>query len=122
VELVEDIFVFSQLRKHGNSRGPWMKRNIGSRGCGRLPGNPVAFTVVRLLAEAKEMNTSEIAKAAGRSVSRVSNILGALRLADVVRYETRGSSAQYRLKHPREIRKVLDALAAFVRSAYLTHR
>ncbi len=56
-----------------------------SRLC-RLLGNPIAFTVVSLLAEGKEMNTSEIAKAAGRSVSRVSNILAALRLAEVVRY------------------------------------
>jgi DNA-binding CsgD family transcriptional regulator len=53
-----------------------------SRLCRPL-GNPIAFTVVNLLAEGKEMNTSEIAKAAGRSVSRVSNILGALRLAEV---------------------------------------
>lgn len=91
-----------------------------SRLC-RLLGNPVAFTVVRLLAEGKEMNTSAIAQAAGRSVSRISNILGALRLADVVRYETRGTSAQYRLKHSRETRKVLDALAAFVKSVSATH-
>ena len=92
-----------------------------SRLC-RLLGNPVAYTVVRLLAEGKEMNTSELAKAAGRSVSRISNILGALRLADVVRYETRGSGAHYRLKHPRETRRVLDALGAFVKSAAPTHR
>ena len=61
-----------------------------SRLC-RLLGNPIAFTVVNLLAEGKEMNTSEIAKAAGRSVSRVSNILGALRLSEVVRYQTEGT-------------------------------
>ena len=70
-----------------------------SRLC-RLLGNPGAYRVVRLLAEGKEMNTSDLAKAAGRSVSRISNILGALRLADVVRYETRGTGAHYRLKHP----------------------
>ena len=64
-----------------------------SRLC-RLLGNPIAFTVVRLLAEGKEMNTSEIAKAAGRRVSRISNILAALRLADVVRYQTEGPRAQ----------------------------
>jgi DNA-binding transcriptional ArsR family regulator len=92
-----------------------------SRLC-RVLGNPVAFTVVRLLAEGKEMSTSEIARAAGRSVSRISNILAALRLAEVVRYETRGTRAQYRLKHSREIRKVLDALAVFVNSASPTHR
>ena len=92
-----------------------------SRLC-RLLGNPVAFTVVRLLAEGHEMNTSQIAKAAGRSVSRVSNILGALRLADVVRYQTEGTRAQYRFKHPREIQKILHALSGFVKTASLTHR
>lgn len=92
-----------------------------SRLC-RLLGNPIAFTVVTLLAEGKEMNTSQIAKAAGRSVSRVSNILGALRLADVVRYQTEGIYTRYRLKHPRETRKILDALAGFVKNAAPTHR
>ena len=92
-----------------------------SRLC-RLLGNPIAFTVVSLLAEGKEMNTSEIAKAAGRSVSRVSNILGALRLAEVVRYQTEGTRAQYRLKHPREIRRILAALSGFVKIASPTHR
>jgi predicted transcriptional regulator len=88
----------------------------------RLLGNPVAFTLVSLLAESKNMNTSEIAKAAGRSVSRVSNILGALRLAEVVRYQTEGTRAQYRLKHPRETRRILAALSGFVKTASPTHR
>ena len=60
-----------------------------SRLC-RLLGNPVAFTVVSLLADSKEMSTGEIARAIGRSVPRTSNILGALRLAELVRYETDG--------------------------------
>jgi DNA-binding transcriptional ArsR family regulator len=85
-----------------------------SRLC-RLLGNPVAFTVVLLLTESKEMTTSEIASTIGRSVPRTSNILGALRLAEVVRYETEGRHARYRLKHPREIRKILDALSGFVK-------
>jgi hypothetical protein len=58
-----------------------------SRLC-RLLGNPIAFTVVRLLVENKEMSTGEIAKAIHRSIPRTSNILAALRLAEVVRYET----------------------------------
>ncbi len=87
-----------------------------SRLC-RLLGNPVAFAVVQLLAENRDMSTSEIAKAVGRSVSRISNVLAALRLADVVRYETEGRQARYRLKHPREARKVLDALSGFVKTA-----
>ena len=72
-----------------------------SRLC-RLLGNPIAFTVVALLAESKEMSTGQIANTIGRSVPRTSNILGALRLAELVRYETEGRHASYRLKHPRE--------------------
>ena len=86
-----------------------------SRLC-RLLGNPIAFTVVSLLAEDKQMSTGEIARAIGRSVPRTSNILAALRLAEVVRYETEGRHAQYRLKHPREVRKILEALAGFIKT------
>jgi DNA-binding transcriptional ArsR family regulator len=92
-----------------------------SRLC-RLLGNPIAFTVVSLLAENKIMSTGEIAKAIGRSVPRTSNILGSLRLAELVRYETEGRHARYRLKHPREVRRILDALSGFVKSASPTHR
>jgi DNA-binding transcriptional ArsR family regulator len=60
-----------------------------SRLC-RLLENPVAFTVVSLLADSREMSTGEIARAIGRSVPHTSNILGALRLAELVRYETEG--------------------------------
>jgi DNA-binding transcriptional ArsR family regulator len=84
-----------------------------SRLC-RLLGNPVAFAVVELLAENKELNPSEIARAVGRSVQRVSNVLGALRLADVMRYDSDGKRNYYRLKHPREIRQVLAALTRVV--------
>jgi hypothetical protein len=51
------------------------------------------------------------------AVSRVSNILAALRIADVVRYDTDGRRARYGLKHSREVRKVLDALAGFMKTA-----
>ena len=92
-----------------------------SRLC-RLLGNPVAFTVVILLGENREMSTGEIAKAIGRSVPRTSNILGALRLVEVVRYETEGRHARYRLKHPREVKKILDALSGFVKTTSVSHR
>ena len=92
-----------------------------SRLC-RLLGNPVAFTVVLLLANSKDMSTGEIARAIGRSVPRTSNILGALRLAEVVRYETEGKHARYRLKHPREIRRILDALSGFVKTTSVAPR
>ena len=92
-----------------------------SRLC-RLLGNPVAFAVVALLANGKDLSTSEIAKAIGRSVARTSNILGALRLAELVRYETEGRYARYRLKHPRQIRRILEALSEFVKTTSVAHR
>ena len=87
-----------------------------SRVC-RLLGNPVAFAVVQLLSENNELNPSEIARAVGRSVQRVSTVLGSLRLAEVVRYDTDGKRNRYRLKHPSEVRSVLTALSRFVQVA-----
>ena len=92
-----------------------------SRLC-RLLGNPVAFAVVQLLAENRELSPSEIARAVGRSVQRVSTVLGALRLAEVVRYNTDGKRNLYRLKHPSEIRGVLSALSRFVTAASAVRR
>ena len=92
-----------------------------SRLC-RLLGNPVAYAVVQLLAENNELNPSEIARTVGRSVQRVSTVLGALRLADVVRYDTDGKRNRYRLKHPSEVRSVLSALSRFVKVASVVGR
>jgi len=78
--------------------------------------------VISLLAENKEMSTGQIAKAIGRSVPRTSNILGGLRLAELVRYQTEGRHARYRLKHPREVRRILDALAGFVNTTSVDRR
>src|SRR5438093_13653649 len=85
-----------------------------SRLC-RLLGNPVAFTIVQLLAENKQMSPSEIARAVGRSVQRVSTVLGALRLAEVVRYDTDGKRNRYRLKHPSEVRNGLASRSRSVK-------
>ncbi len=87
-----------------------------SRLC-RLLGNPISFAVVDALSQTKELSPSEIARAVGRSVSRVSHVLAALRLAEVVRYDTDGRQARYRLKHPRETREFLKALAIFIDSS-----
>jgi DNA-binding transcriptional ArsR family regulator len=92
-----------------------------SRLC-RLLGNPVAFAVVQLLAENNELNPSEIARAVGRSVQRVSTVLGALRLAEVVRYDSDGKRNRYRLKHPSEVRNVLASLSRFVKVASVVNR
>jgi predicted transcriptional regulator len=58
-----------------------------------LLGNPTAFAIVQALADHKELSPSELAKAVGRNVQRVSTVLGALRLADVVRYDTDGKQS-----------------------------
>jgi hypothetical protein len=50
-------------------------------------------------------------------VSRVSHVLTALRLPEVVRYETDGRQAHYHLKHPRETQRLLKALAKFMDSS-----
>ena len=92
-----------------------------SRLC-RLLGNPLAFAVVQLLAENGELSVSEIARAVGRSVQRVSTVLGALRLAEVVRYQADGKRNRYRLKHPSEIKGVLSALSRFVKAASAVRR
>jgi predicted transcriptional regulator len=87
-----------------------------SRLC-RVLGNPLAFSIVRLLVENKDITPSQIARGVGRSVSRVSHVLAALRMMEVVRYETNGKQASYRLKHPRQIRQIISALEQFVDSA-----
>lgn len=92
-----------------------------SRLC-RLLGNPVAFAVVQLLAENKELSPGEIARAVGRSVQRVSTVLGALRLGEVVRYQSDGKRNLYRLKHPSEVKSVLNALSRFVKAAAAVRR
>jgi DNA-binding transcriptional ArsR family regulator len=87
-----------------------------SRLC-RLLGNPVAFAIVQALARNGEMSPSAVAETVDRTLSRVSHVLAALRLAEVVRYETDGRRSRYRLKHPREIRRILNSLSGFIDSA-----
>lgn len=87
-----------------------------SRLC-RLLGNPVVYSIVAVLHEQGEMTPTEIVNAVGRSLGRVSALLGALRLADVVRYETAGGHTKYRLKHRAETGRLLKALADFVEAA-----
>ena len=63
------------------------------------------------------LTPGEIARTVGRSVPRVSNVLAALRLAEVVRYESDGKHNYYRLKHPSDIRQPLASLSRFVKAA-----
>ncbi|MBM4296187.1 MAG: winged helix-turn-helix transcriptional regulator [Deltaproteobacteria bacterium] len=111
------IPTFRESRKH-DRRGSVEERSYRQSRLCRLFGNPVAFAIVELLAEHREMSPSQIAQAVGRSLSRVSHTLAALRLAEVVRYDSdRKMRARYRLKHPREIRRVLTALSDFINAA-----
>jgi len=97
--------MFPEFRKHDKQAGVEEDSYRQSRLC-RLLGNPVAYAVVQLPAENKELTPSEIARGVGRSVQRVSTVLGALRLAEIVRYDTDGKRNRYRLKHPGEVRAV----------------
>ena len=65
-----------------------------SRLC-RVLGNPLAYSIVKLPAETKELTPSQLAQGVGRSVSRVSHVLAALRMMEVVRYDTNGNQASY---------------------------
>jgi DNA-binding transcriptional ArsR family regulator len=82
-------------------------------------GNPLAYSIVTLLAQTKAITPSQIARSVGRSLSRVSHVLAALRMMELVRYDPKGKKASYRLKHPRETRQVIAALERFVESASL---
>ena len=92
-----------------------------SRLC-RLFGNPLAFSIVQVLGEKRDLSPSQIARAVGRSPSRVSHVLAALRLAEVVRYETDGNRARYRLKHPGKTREILRTLSEFIDAAVPSQR
>ena len=111
-----DAFLLAQLSKHDNASCMEETAYRQSRLC-RLLGNSLAFAIVQALAEHKELSPSAVAKTVGRSVSRVSHVLAALRLAEAVRYESDGRRARCRLKHPREVQRILRALAEFVDSA-----
>jgi hypothetical protein len=87
-----------------------------SRLC-RLLRNPVVYSIVAVLHDHDTMTPTQIVQAVGRSLGRVSALLAALRLADVVRYETAGGHTNYRLKHRAQTGRLLKALADFVEAA-----
>jgi len=87
-----------------------------SRVC-RVLGNPVVYTLVRLLGERGPVSPSTLAAAVHRRLQTVSGHLATLRAADLVRYERRGGRTRYWLKHPAETRRILAALRALVQAA-----
>jgi DNA-binding transcriptional ArsR family regulator len=111
--------ILARLRNCANilNQGAMEERAYRQSRLCRVLGNPLAYSIVKLLAETREITPSRIARGVGRSVSRVSHVLAALRTMEVVRYETNGNQASYRLKHPRETRQLLASLERFVDSA-----
>jgi hypothetical protein len=74
------------------------------------------YSIVSLLAQPRDRTPSQIARGVGRSVSRVSHVLAALRMLEVVRYETNWKQSSYRLKYPRQTRQIIAALENFIDS------
>ncbi len=87
-----------------------------SRVC-RVLGNPVVYAIVRLLEERGAMSPTAMARAVGRRLPTVSGHLAMLRTENVVRYDRRGGATRYWLKHEPATKRILAALAAFVREA-----
>jgi predicted transcriptional regulator len=87
-----------------------------SRIC-RLLGNPVVYQLVVLLNSRGALTPSKLAKFTGRSVQTVSEHLGKLRAADVVRYDSKGREVRYWLKHKRESEERLRVLEKMVHAS-----
>jgi predicted transcriptional regulator len=85
----------------------------GSRLC-RLMGNPVVYQLVLLLGDNGPLTPSKLAKFAGRSVQTVSEHLGKLRAADIVRYDSKGKEVHYWLKHKHDTLALLKAIEKVV--------
>ncbi|MBI4525322.1 MAG: helix-turn-helix transcriptional regulator [Deltaproteobacteria bacterium] len=83
-----------------------------SRVC-RVLGNPLAYGVIVKLLESGAQTPSQLASHIRRSVPTVSHTLSNLRLADLVRFDRSGRTALYRIKYPKEMRKLLNALEKF---------
>jgi len=84
-----------------------------SRVC-RILGNPVVFGIVAALLEQGRMTPSELSKRLKRPVQTVSTYLARLRTADLIRYEADRGRTHYHLKHPEQIRQLLNTLQGVV--------
>jgi DNA-binding transcriptional ArsR family regulator len=87
-----------------------------SRVC-RILGNPIAFQILLALEREGPLTPGVLAQRVGRTVATVSLTLAKLRAIELVRYEAVGGRPRYRLKQGRETRRLLAALARFVRLA-----
>jgi DNA-binding transcriptional ArsR family regulator len=87
-----------------------------SRLC-RLLGNPIVYQLVVLLKHRGALTPSMLAELTGRSVQTVSEHLGKLRAADVVRYDSKGRQVRYWLKHKTESGDLLKVLRRMVHAS-----
>jgi len=84
-----------------------------SRLC-RILGSPIVFSMVTALLEDGVLTPGELARRLGRSVQTISTHLAKLRTADLVRYQRADGHTRYRLKYPREARRLVAALRGVV--------
>ncbi len=87
-----------------------------SRLC-RVLGNPIVYAMVRLLEDQGPLSPSAVAQSVGRRLQTVSGHLATLRAVDLVRYDRRGGHTRYWIKHGPATKRILTALAAFVKEA-----
>lgn len=65
--------------------------------CCRILGNPTAYSILKELG-ASRMIPSELSRRLGCSVQNISKTLKEMRQVDLVRYESRGNTREYRIK------------------------
>ncbi len=83
-----------------------------SRVC-KVLGNPVAFQILEAIAK-EPCAPSELAKKVRRSMPAVSHQLRSLRMADLVRFTSKGQYVLYRLKYQKEVLEIIDGLKGLI--------
>lgn len=69
--------------------------------------SPVAYGIVCFLLEKGDASLDEIARVAKRSKSATCVHLSKLRLANIVRCDTKGRKTRYWIKYPKEVRSLI---------------
>jgi DNA-binding transcriptional ArsR family regulator len=90
------------------------KRFRGSVIC-RVLGYPISYAIVKMLSESGEMGFKDLLKNVKRSKSTVCFHMTKLRMANIVRYEKKGTETMYWIKYPRETKALLDACESMVK-------
>jgi hypothetical protein len=80
----------------------------------RVLGSPISYNLACLILRQGPVSLSTLQQQARRSKATTCYHLTKLRLAQIVRYETRQGETVYWIKYPEEVRRLLDALDTFV--------